>query len=155
MNRSLAYACKSIFKTRARSVAANLCLRQQLVGLKRRQVRPQFRDADRRFSVRACQWFSGWRRSLIVLRPDTVVSWHRKEWKAYCRWRSHYPAGTGRAKILPELRDLIRRMAQENPVSGQRRIQAEMARLGFKVCARTLARIMLCPYDGRFSPGWH
>ena len=114
MIRSLAYTCKSIFKTRARLVAENLCLRQQLVVLKRRQVRPQLRDADRRVWVVANQWFSRWRQSLIVVRLDTVVSWHWKEWKAYWRWRSHRPAGTGRGKILLELRELIRRMAQEN-----------------------------------------
>ncbi len=114
MFRCLAYAFTAIFKSRARLVAENLCLRQQLVVLKRRQARPQLRDEDRRFWVLACQLFSGWHQSLIVVRPDTVVSWHRKGWKAYWRWRSYRPAGTGRGKILLELRELIRRMAQEN-----------------------------------------
>ena len=154
MIRCLAYVCKAIFKSRARLVAENLCLRQQLVVLKRRQVRPQLRDADRRFWILTCQWFSGWRRSLIVVRPDTVVSWHRKGWKAYWRRRSQRPLGTGRRKILPELRELIRRMARENPLWGQRRIQAELVRLGFTVCARTVARYMRRPYRGTPSPGW-
>ncbi len=116
MIRCLAYAFKAIFKSRTRLVAENLCLRQQLVVLKRRQIRPRLRDSDRRFWVLACQWFSGWRRSLIVVRPDTVVGWHRKGWKAYWRWRSRRPAGTGRRKIEPELRELIRRMARQNPL---------------------------------------
>ncbi len=115
MIRCLAYAFTAIFKSRARLVAENLCLRQQLIVLKRRQVRPQLRDADRCFWVLACQLLSGWRRSLIVVRPDTVVSWHRKGWRAYWRWRSCRPSGTGRRKIDPELRELIRRMARENP----------------------------------------
>jgi len=152
--RCLAYAFNAIFKSRARLVAENLCLRQQLIVLKRRQIRPQLRDADRRFWVLACHWFSRWRRSLIVVKPDTVVSWHRNGWKAYWRWRSRRPAGTGRRKIDPELRELIRRMARENPLWGQRRIQAEMARLGFRVCARTVARYMQRPYRGTPSPGW-
>ncbi len=154
MIRCLAYVFKAIFNTRARLVAENLCLRQQLVVLKRRQVRPQLRDADRRFWVLACQWFSGWRRSLIVVRPDTVVSWHRKGWKTYWRWRSHRPSGTGRRQISLELREFIRRMARENPLWGQRRIQAELSRLGFTVCARTVARYMRRPYSGTPSPGW-
>jgi len=64
-------------------IAENLCLRQQLIVLKRRQARPQLRDADRRFWIVACQMFSDWSRSLIVVKPDTVVGWHRKGWKAY------------------------------------------------------------------------
>ncbi len=152
MIRCLAYAFKAIFKSRARLVAENLCLRQQLIVLKRRQARPQLRDADRRFWVLTCQGFSGWRRSLIVVKPDTVVSWHRKAWKAYWRWRSRRFAGTGRRKIDPKLRELIRRMARENPLWGQRRIQAELARLGFSVCARTVARYMRRPYNGTPSP---
>ena len=134
-------------------VAEILCLRQQLIVLKRRQTRPQLRDADRRFWILACQLFSGWSRSLIVVKPDTVVSWHRKGWKAYWRWRSRRPK-TGRRKIEPELRELIRRMARENPLWGQRRIQAELARLGFEVCARTVAKYIRRPYSGTPSPGW-
>ncbi len=150
----LAYAFKAVFKSRTRLVAENLCLRQQLIVLKRRRARPQLQDADRRFWVLACQWFSGWRASLIAVRPDTVVNWHRKCWKAYWRWRSHHPSGTGRKKIEPELRELVRRMALENPLWGQRRIQAELARLGFKLCARTVARYMRRPYSGMPSPSW-
>ena len=118
MIRCLAYAFTAIFKSRARLVAEILCLRQQLIVLKRRQARPQIRDANRRFWVLACQLFSGWSRSLIVVKPDTVVSWHRKGWKAYWRWRSRRPCRTGRRKIEPELRELIRRMARENSLWG-------------------------------------
>ncbi len=116
MLRCLASAFTAIFKSRARLVAENLCLRQQLVIFKRRQARPQIRDADRRFWVLACRLFSDWRRNLIVVRPDTVIGWHRKGWKAYWRWRSRRPFGTGRRKIDPELRDLIRRMARHRVV---------------------------------------
>ncbi len=154
MIRSLAYAFIAIFKSRARLVAENLCLRQQLIVLKRRQVRPRLRNQDRRFWILVCQWYSGWRRSLIVVRPDTVVGWHRKGWKAYWRWRSHRPTKTGRRKIKPELRELIHRMARENPLWGQRRIQAELVRLGFVVCARSVAKYMRRAYSGTPSPGW-
>ena len=80
MIRCLTYAFTAIFKFRARLVAESLCLRQQLVVLKRSQAAPQLRDADRRFWVLTCQWFSRWRRSLIVVKPDTIVSCHRKGW---------------------------------------------------------------------------
>ena len=120
MIRCLAYAFTAIFKSRARLVAENLCLRQQLIVLKRRQVRPQLRDADRRFWILASQLFSGWSRNLIVVKPDTVIGWHRKGWKAYWRWRSSRWVETGRKKIDPELRELIRRLARENSLWGAR-----------------------------------
>ncbi len=116
MIRFLAYACKAVFKARARLVAENVCLRQQLVVLKRRQIKPRLRDEDRCFWVLACRWFSRWRQSLLVVRPDTVVGWHRKDWKADWRWRSHRPAGMGRRKFERELCELNRRMARENPL---------------------------------------
>ena len=154
MIRCLAYAFIAIFKSKARLAAENLCLRQQLIVFKRRQDRSRLRDVDRRFWVLACCWFSGWRQSLIVVKPDTVIRWHRKGWKAYWRWRSSRWARTGRKKIDPELREHIRRLAQENQLWGQRRIQAELARLGFMVCARTVAKYMRRPYNGTPSPGW-
>lgn len=115
MIRCLAYAFTAIFKSRARLVAENLCLRHQLIVFKRRQVKPRVHDEDRRFWVLACRWFSGWRRSLIIVKPETVISWHRKGWKAYWRWRSSRWAGAGRKKIDPELRELIRRLARKIP----------------------------------------
>ena len=120
MIRCLAYASTAIFKSRARLVAENLCLRQQLIVLKRRQARPQLRDADRRFWILACQLFSGWSGSLIVVKPDTVVGWHRKGWKVYWRWRSRRTSRMGRRKIEAEIRELIRRMARENTLWGAR-----------------------------------
>ena len=101
MYRCLAYAFTAIFKSRASLVAENLCLRQQLIVLKRRQARPQLRDADRRFWILACQWYSEWSRSLIVVKPDTVVSWHREGWKAYWRWRSRRPSGGDAGRSNP------------------------------------------------------
>jgi len=154
MIRCLAYAFTAVFKSKARLVAENLCLRQQLIVLKRRQARPRIRDVDRRFWVLTCRWLSEWSDSLIVVKPDTVIRWHRKGWKAYWRWRSTCSERSGRKKIDPELRALIRRMARENSLWGQRRIQAELARLGFRVCARTVARYMRRPYSGTPCPGW-
>lgn len=85
MIRYLAYALAAIFKSKSQLVAENLCLRQQLVVLKRRQARPRLRDADRRFWVLVCHWFSDWSNCLIVVKSDTVIRWHRKGCKAY--WR--------------------------------------------------------------------
>ena len=154
MIRHFLFALAAWFKPRSRLVAENLCLRQQLIVFKRRQVRPSIRDADRRFWVLACRWFSQWRTSLIVVKPETALRWHRKGWRAYWRWKSTRLGRVGRKRVTPEVRALIRRMARENPLWGQRRIQAELARLEIDVCARTVAKYMRRPYDGMPSPGW-
>jgi len=154
MIRNLVYALATFFKSRSRLIAENLCLRQQLIVFKRRQVRPPLRDTDRRFWVLACRWFAEWRNSLIIVKPDTVIRWKRKGWKANWRWRSTRSGRPGRKMTTPEIRALIRRMARQNPLWGQRRIQAELARLAITVCARTVAKYMRRPYDGTPSPGW-
>ena len=147
-------AIAAFFKPKAYLVAENLCLRQQLVVLKRKHSRSQLADADRRFWILACRWFSDWRRSLVIVQPDTVLGWHRRGWRADWRWRSRPRNRGGRRQVPRELRDLIRRMALENRLWGQRRIQAELKRLGYKVSARTVAKYMRRPYDGLRSPGW-
>ena len=154
MIRCLVIAFTAIFKSKARLAAENLCLRQQPVVFKRQRARPRLHDADRRFWVLVCRWFSDWSNCLIVVKPDTVIRWHRKGWKANWRWQSTRSKKSGRNKTDPELRALNRRMARENPLWGQRRIQAELARIGFKVCARTVARYMRRPYNGTPSPNW-
>ena len=136
------------FKSKSQLMAENLCLRQQLVVLKRRQPRPHLRDSDRRFWILVCRWLGKWRETLIIVQPETVLGWHHQGWKAYWRWRSRRGGRVGRRRIDSDLRALIRRMACENPLWGQRRIQAELARLGFTVCARSVAKYMRKPYDG-------
>ena len=148
------WAITSFFRSRSALIAENLCLRHQLLVLQRRHPRPRLRNADRRFWILACRWLTGWRRSLVIVRPETVLGWHRKGWKAYWRWRSRAMGGHGRRPIGSELRSLIRRMALENHLWGQRRIQAELARLGFTVSARTVAKYMRRAHVRGPSSSW-
>ena len=154
MIRWIGQALAAFLKPKARLVAENLCLRQQLLVLQRRHPRPWLENADRRFWILACRWFFGWRETLLVVKPETVLGWHRKGWRIYWRWRSRRRGRVGRRGIPIELRALIRRMAAENRLWGQRRIQAELARLGFKVSARTVAKYMRSSYHRNPSPGW-
>ena len=124
-------------KPRAGLIVENLCLRQQLIVLQRRVPRPRLRDGDRRFWILVCRWFPKWRDSLLVVQPNTVLRWHRRGWTAYWRWRSRPRRRGGRPPLPRALRALIRRMSVENRLWGQRRVQAELARLGFPVSART------------------
>ncbi|HEX9867221.1 MAG TPA: integrase core domain-containing protein [Candidatus Tectomicrobia bacterium] len=154
MVRWVALTIAALLKPKALLVAENLCLRQQLLVLQRRHPRPRLAHADRRFWIIACRWFSDWRKSLLVVKPETVLGWHRRGWRFYWHWRSQRKQKAGRQRIPLELRALIRRMASANPLWGQRRLQTELARLGFRVSVRTVAKYMRRPYDGRPSPGW-
>jgi hypothetical protein len=140
--RLLILVIAAIFRPKALLIAENLCLRQQLIVLQRRHPRPRLGDADRRFWVLASRWFSDWRHPLLIVKPETVLGWQRAGWRAYWRWRSSHKARGGRPAIPVELQALIARMAAENRLWGQKRIQAELARLGFQVSARTVAKYM-------------
>jgi putative transposase len=140
--RLLLWAIAAIFRPKTLLIAENLCLRQQLLVLQRRYPRPRLSNADRRFWILASRWFGGWRRPLRIVRPETVLRWRRRGWRAYWTRLSHPPVKRGRRPLPQELRALIRRMAAENWLWGQKRIQAELARLGFKVSARTVAKYM-------------
>jgi hypothetical protein len=142
MLRCLLWALAAAVQPKALLIADNLCLRQQLLVLQRRMPRPRLEDADRRFWILACRRFSGWRIPLLIVMPETVLRWRRQGWCTYWRRRSRRTGRPGRRPIAPELRTLIRRMTTENRLWGQRRIQAELARLGFKVSARTVAKYM-------------
>jgi len=83
MLRCLLWALAAAVQPKALLIADNLCLRQQLVVLQRRIPRPRLEDADRRFWILACRWFSGWRTSLLIVKPETVLRWHREGWRTY------------------------------------------------------------------------
>jgi hypothetical protein len=140
--RLLILAIAAIFRPKALLIAENLCLRQQLVVVQRRHPRARLSDADRRFWILASRWFSDWRHPLLIVKPETVLGWQRAGWRAYWRWRSSHKERGGRPAIPLELQPLIARMAAENRLWGQKRIQAELARLGFQVSARTVAKYM-------------
>ncbi len=140
-------------KPRAWLIAENLCLRQQLAVLSRRQPRPLLRDKDRRFWILMNRWFVGWRECLILVQPETVLRWHERGWRYYWRWKSRR-RGVGRKCISHELRQLIRRMARENPLWGQMRIMAELLKLGHFVTPRTVRKYMHRPWTGKPSPRW-
>jgi hypothetical protein len=80
----------------------------------------------------------GWRSTLAIVQPATVLAWHRQGFRLFWRWKSR-PNPVGRPRLDAELRDLIRRMARENPTWGRRRIRAELALLGYAVAELTVA----------------
>jgi len=130
----------------------NVALRQQLAVLQRSVPRPTVSRRDRLFWVCLSRLWSGWRSSLLIVQPATVLAWHRKGFRLYWRWKARTRAA-GRPPIPREIGDLIRRMARENPTWGRRRIQAELRFLGYDVAELTIAKYMR-RRSPRPSPTW-
>lgn len=121
----------------AELVLENLALRQQLAVLQRGK-RPILRSRDRAFWVLLHRLWPRWREACVLVKPATVVSWHRAGFRAFWTWKSK--KRSGRPSVNPELRDLIRRMASENPRWGAPRVHGELLKLGFRVSERTVLR---------------
>ena len=119
---------QALFAKKADLVAENLALRQQLIVFRRKVGRPRLRRRDRIFWLWLARSWSGWRDTLIVVKPATVVRWHRQGFKYYWAWKSRHKGG--RPAIDPEVRDLIRRMSRTNPLWGAPRIHGELLKLG-------------------------
>jgi putative transposase len=113
-------------------------LRQQLAVLKRTTKRPKLTLADRVFWVALCRLWSDWQHALILVKPETVVGWHRKGFRLYWTWKCRNRGGGPR--IDREIRMLIRRIARENPTWGAPRIHGELLMRGFKVSEATVSR---------------
>ena len=105
---------RSTVRTHRELALENLALRQQLAVWKARQPRPQLTAMDRMFWVVLSRLWKNWRSSLQVVRPETVVRWHRHGFRRYWPWKSR--RRRGRPAIGRELRDLIRRMSRANPL---------------------------------------
>ena len=95
----------------------NLALRQQVAAMKRSIKRPQLRSRDRLFWILLSRFWSNWQQALIVVKPETVVRWHKKGFKLFWRFKSRRK-GPGRPPVSPEIRDLILKMAKANPLWG-------------------------------------
>jgi putative transposase len=119
--------------------AENLLLRRQLALFKEREVKPRRVDAATRLSLAWLSRLCDWRSCVIVVRPETIVRWHRAGWRLFWRYKSR----PGRPPIALELRQLIRRMASENPLWGEERIANELlVKLGICVSPRTVRKYM-------------
>jgi transposase InsO family protein len=137
---SMLAVVRVFFQSRAEAALEILALRQQVVVLKRKRPRPALNRLDRLFWTALRRCWSRWADALLVVKPETVIGWHRAGFRLYWRWRSG-PRG-GRPKITDEVRRPIRRMAEENAGWGAPRIHGELRKLGFAVSERTVARYL-------------
>jgi hypothetical protein len=137
------------FKSRRRPEAEVLVLRHQLNVLQQRAPRRLCLTwIDRVLFVWLYRGYPRILDAITILRPETIVHWHRKGFAAFWRWKSR-PLG-GRPQIDKEVRDLIRRMSFENPLWGAPHIHGELLKLGFDVAQSTVSKYMV-PRRGRPS----
>src|SRR6266481_408805 len=142
----------SPFKSKNRLAAENAALRHQLIVLQRRvRGRVQLTNGDRLFLVQLYRWFPSVLRAITIIRPETLVRWHRAGFRRYWRWKSRSLGG--RPQIAADLRGLIRRMSAENALWGVPRIHGELLKLGFDVAQSNVAKYMV-KRCGPPSQGW-
>ena len=130
---------RAILRSRCDLALENMVLRQQLDVLKAKRPRPQLRTGDRILWVLLKRLWPNWRDALIIVQPETVLRWHRGGFRRYWRWKSRRNRG-GPPTVDIQIRNLIRRMADENPTRGSPRVHSEIRMLGFDVSERTVTR---------------
>jgi len=132
----------SPFKSKLRLEAENAVLRRQLIILRRRlHGRVRLTNHDRWFFIQLYRWFPAILRVLTIMRPETLVRWHRAGFRRYWRWKSLRRGG--RPPVETELRALIRRMSIESPLWGAPRIHGELLKLGFEVAQSSVAKYIV------------
>src|SRR6266853_2267161 len=142
----------SPFKSKIRLEAENAALRHQLVVLRRKlKGRARLTSNDRWFFVQLYRWFPSILPAVMIIRPETLVRWHRAGFRRYWRWRSRRRGG--RPPIEAELRALIRQMSRENLLWGAPRIHGELLKLGFELAQSSVAKYMV-KHRGPPSQGW-
>jgi hypothetical protein len=142
----------SPFKSKSRLEAENAALRHQLIIL-RRKVRGRVRltNGDRLFFIQLYRWFPAVLKAITIVRPETLVRWHRAGFRRYWRWKSRSLGG--RPQIDADLRALIRRVSVDNPLWGAPRIHGERLKLGFEVAQSSVAKYMVKRCEPP-SQGW-
>ena len=137
---SLLAAVRVFLSSRRDTALEVLALRQQVAVLKRKRPRPPLNSFDRLFWTTLRRLCPRWTDFLVIVKPETVIGWHRAGFRLYWRWRSR--PGGGRPAITEEVRGLIRRLAEENSTWGAPKIHGELQKLGFLISERTVARYL-------------
>ena len=137
-----AFAHFVVLTTRTRSslAAENLFLRKQLALFQERQTKPRRATDSTRWLMAVLSRLFDWRGALVVVKPDTLIRWHRKGFRLFWRWKSR---PVGRPELPQDLQQLIRKMAAENPTWGEERIANELRlKLAIRVSPRTVQKYL-------------
>jgi putative transposase len=129
----------ALCRPRAALLAENLALRHQLgILFRSKPARVSMTRWDRALWAFVLSRVPGWRESLVLVKPETVIGWHRQAFRLFWRKKSQ----AGRPSARAEVQRLIRKMATENPTWGAPRIHGELLKLGFDVSERTVSRYL-------------
>jgi hypothetical protein len=127
-------------RSHAQLAAENLFLRKQLALYLERQVKPRRANDATRITLVALSWFLDWRHLLTVVKPETLIRWHRKGFRLWWRWKSR---ARGRPPIPVDVQHLIATIAAANRTWGEERIADELlVKLGIRVSPRTVRPYM-------------
>ncbi len=132
--------CLRFFRSRIQLQLEIIFLRKPLEILARTSTRPRLRPSDRIFFSVMTDVFSPWKETLLVFRPETVIRWHRQAFRLFWTWKSRSEAG--RPKIPQAQIELIKQMANQNPLWGAPRIHGELLKLAFDISEATVQRYM-------------
>ena len=139
---TLLFSLQDCFRSRAVLQAEILALRHQLLIFERssRGHNLRLRWTDRALWVWLSRLWNDWRSALLMVKPETVIAWHRRGFRLYWGWKSRHRHG--RPAVSLEVRNLIRQMSLANPRWGAPRIHGELLRIGIEVCQATVAKYM-------------
>jgi transposase InsO family protein len=130
------------FKSRATLQLENLALRHQLGVLRRSVKRPKLTSADRLLWAWLCEVWIDWRSSLVIVKPETVIGWHRQGFRLFWTWKVRR-GQPGRPPVSSEIRRLIRQISRENPLWGAPRIHGELLKLGVDIGETSVSKYMV------------
>jgi len=128
----LAAAVSVALKSRAVLQLENLALRHQLGVLRRSVKRPKLTSTDRLLWAWLCEVWIDWRSALVIVKPETIIAWHRKGFRLFWTWKVRR-GRPGRPPVPKDVRELIRKMSRDNPLWGAPRIHGELLKLGIDI----------------------
>jgi len=133
----------SILRSRAALELENLALRHQIGVLQRSAAkRPKLASGDRLLWICLSRLWRDWRSALAIVKPETVLAWHRKGFRVFWTWKVRH-GQPGRPIISREVRDLIHKMCRENPCWGAPRIHGELLKLGINIGESSVSKYMV------------
>jgi putative transposase len=139
---SLLLTLRTLVRSRTAVQLEGPALRHQLQVLQRtRSRRLRLTKTDRWLWGLLSRLWTGWRTALVIVKPETVIAWHRRGFRLWWAWQSR--RRNGRPTVPADVRTLIRTMAQANPRWGAPRIHGELLKLGINVCQATVAKYMM------------
>jgi transposase InsO family protein len=134
---------RSLIRSRIDLQLENLALRHQIGVLQRSlKKRPKLASMDHLLWVSLSRIWRDWRSALVIVKPQTVVAWHRMGFRLFWTWKVRQ-GQPGRPAIARETRDLIRRMSRENPTWGAPRIHGELLKLGIDIGESSVTKYMV------------